>query len=129
MPKYDKADIERRMNGAVESLKGDLAGLRTSAVRDGDTWVINGSKTFITNGYSADLVITAVRTDPAKKARGITLFAVPASGAPGPQRPAAAVRCERGQRLVAQAVEGSRVAIEAAHLDRDVFEQPERRAG
>ena len=60
----------------------DLAGLRTSAVRDGDTWVINGSKTFITNGDSADLVITAVRTDPAKRARGITLFAVPAT-APG----------------------------------------------
>ena len=51
----------------------DLAGLRTSAVRDGDTWVINGSKTFITNGDSADLVITAVRTDPAKRAHGITL--------------------------------------------------------
>ena len=60
----------------------DLAGLRTSAVKDGDTWVINGSKTFITNGYSADLVITAVRTDPAKRARGITLFAIPAT-APG----------------------------------------------
>ncbi len=57
----------------------DLAALRTTAVRDGDQWVINGSKTFITNGYSADLVITAVRTSPEKKARGITLFAIPAS--------------------------------------------------
>jgi alkylation response protein AidB-like acyl-CoA dehydrogenase len=55
----------------------DLAALRTTAVRDGDTWVINGSKTFITNGYSADLVLTAVRTSPEKKARGITLFAIP----------------------------------------------------
>ncbi len=57
----------------------DLAALRTTAVRDGDQWVINGSKTFITNGYSADLVITAVRTSPEKKARGITLFAIPAT--------------------------------------------------
>lgn len=57
----------------------DLAALKTTAVRDGDDWVINGSKTFITNGYSADLVITAVRTSPEKKARGITLFAIPAS--------------------------------------------------
>ncbi len=55
----------------------DLAGLRSTAVRDGDDWVINGSKTFITNGYSADLVVTAVRTAPEKKARGITLFAIP----------------------------------------------------
>jgi len=60
----------------------DLAALKTSAVKDGDDWVINGSKTFITNGYSADLVITAVRTDPEKGARGISLFAVPAD-APG----------------------------------------------
>ena len=60
----------------------DLAALKTSAVKDGDDWVINGSKTFITNGYSADLVVTAVRTDPEKGARGITLFAIPAD-APG----------------------------------------------
>ncbi|WP_205472733.1 acyl-CoA dehydrogenase family protein [Nocardioides sp. SYSU D00038] len=57
----------------------DLAALRTTAVRDGDAWVINGSKTFITNGYSADLVVTAVRTSPEKKAKGITLFGIPAT--------------------------------------------------
>ncbi|WP_148612392.1 acyl-CoA dehydrogenase family protein [Nocardioides rubriscoriae] len=55
----------------------DLAALKTTAVRDGDDWVVNGSKTFITNGYSADVVVTAVRTSPEKKARGITLFALP----------------------------------------------------
>ena len=60
----------------------DLAALKTTAVRDGDDWVLNGSKTFITNGYSADLVIVAARTSPEKKARGITLFAVEA-GMPG----------------------------------------------
>ncbi|WP_122816014.1 acyl-CoA dehydrogenase family protein [Nocardioides pantholopis] len=60
----------------------DLAALKTTAVRDGDSWVINGSKTFITNGYSADLVLVAARTSPEKKARGITLFAVETS-APG----------------------------------------------
>jgi long-chain-acyl-CoA dehydrogenase len=54
----------------------DLAALRTTAVRDGDDWVINGSKTFITNGYSADLVVVAARTAPEKKAKGITLFGV-----------------------------------------------------
>ena len=48
----------------------DLAALKTTAVKDGDSWVINGSKTFITNGYSADLVVVAARTAPEKKARG-----------------------------------------------------------
>ncbi|MFS0886393.1 acyl-CoA dehydrogenase family protein [Aeromicrobium sp. 179-A 4D2 NHS] len=57
----------------------DLAALRTTAVRDGDEWVINGSKTFITNGFSADLVLTAVRTSPEKGAKGITLFAIEAT--------------------------------------------------
>jgi alkylation response protein AidB-like acyl-CoA dehydrogenase len=41
----------------------DLAGMRTSAKRDGDSYVVNGSKTFITNGINADLVITAVKTN------------------------------------------------------------------
>jgi long-chain-acyl-CoA dehydrogenase len=57
----------------------DLAALRTTAVRDGDDWVINGSKTFITNGYSADLIVVAARTSPEKKAHGITLFGIEAS--------------------------------------------------
>jgi alkylation response protein AidB-like acyl-CoA dehydrogenase len=69
--------------GMTEPSSGsDLAALKTTAVRDGDSWVVNGSKTFISNGISADLVVTAVRTSPEKKARGITLFAVPAT-APG----------------------------------------------
>ena len=56
----------------------DLAALKTTGVKDGEEWVINGSKTFITNGYSCDMVITAVRTDPEKGAKGITLFAIDA---------------------------------------------------
>ena len=63
----------------------DLAALRTTAVRDGDDWVLNGSKTFITNGYSADLVVVAARTSPEKRARGITLFGVE-TGMPGFER-------------------------------------------
>ena len=54
----------------------DLANLKSTAVRDGDDWILNGSKTFITNGYSADLVVVAARTSPEKKAKGISLFAV-----------------------------------------------------
>ena len=54
----------------------DLAALKTTAVRDGDEWVINGSKTFITNGYSCDLIIVAARTAPELGPKGITLFGV-----------------------------------------------------
>jgi alkylation response protein AidB-like acyl-CoA dehydrogenase len=57
----------------------DLANLKTTAVRDGSDWLITGAKTFITNGYSADLVVIAARTSPEKKAKGITLFGVDAS--------------------------------------------------
>ncbi len=57
----------------------DLAALKTTAVRDGDEWIINGSKTFITNGYSGDLIITAARTDPEKGPKGITLFGIEAT--------------------------------------------------
>jgi acyl-CoA dehydrogenase len=54
----------------------DLAGMRTRAVRDGDEYVINGQKTFISNGQLADLVITACKTDPDAGARGISLLLV-----------------------------------------------------
>ncbi|HNM98080.1 MAG TPA: acyl-CoA dehydrogenase family protein, partial [Marmoricola sp.] len=57
----------------------DLANLKTTAVRDGDGWVLNGSKTFITNGGSCDMVVVAARTSPEKKAKGISLFAVDTS--------------------------------------------------
>ena len=52
----------------------DLASMTTSAVGDGDDYIVNGSKTFITNGINADLVITAVKTDPAQKHKGMTLM-------------------------------------------------------
>ena len=54
----------------------DLAGLRTTAVRDGDVYIVNGSKTFITNGINADLVIAAVKTDPSERHAGISLVIV-----------------------------------------------------
>ncbi len=61
----------------------DVAALRTRAVRDGDHWVLNGSKMFITNGVLADLLFVAARTDPtAKGTRGISIFAVE-RGTPG----------------------------------------------
>jgi alkylation response protein AidB-like acyl-CoA dehydrogenase len=60
----------------------DLAGMRTTAVRDGDGYRVNGSKTFITNGINADLVITAVKTDPGQRHRGMSLLVIE-RGLPG----------------------------------------------
>ena len=54
----------------------DVAGIKTTAVRDGDGWLINGTKTFITNGVYADIYIVAAKTDPEAKGRGISLFIV-----------------------------------------------------
>jgi alkylation response protein AidB-like acyl-CoA dehydrogenase len=54
----------------------DLQGMSTRAELDGDEWVINGSKTFITNGFMSDLVIVCAKTDPTKGAKGISLFVV-----------------------------------------------------
>ena len=52
----------------------DLASMSTTAMRDGDRYIVNGSKTFITNGINADLVITAVKTDPTQRHKGMSLL-------------------------------------------------------
>jgi len=54
----------------------DLASMATTAIADGDDYVVNGSKTFITNGINADLVITAVKTDPSQRHRGMSLIVI-----------------------------------------------------
>jgi acyl-CoA dehydrogenase len=57
----------------------DLQDMRTSAVKDGEDYILNGSKTFITNGQHANMVIVAAKTDPKAGARGISLFLVDTS--------------------------------------------------
>ncbi len=54
----------------------DLAGIASTAIRDGDEYVLNGSKTFITNGINADLVIVAAKTDPTERHAGVSLMVV-----------------------------------------------------
>lgn len=56
----------------------DLQGVKCTAIREGDHFVLNGSKTFITNGKMSDLVIVVAKTDPAEGAKGISLFLVEA---------------------------------------------------
>jgi alkylation response protein AidB-like acyl-CoA dehydrogenase len=63
----------------------DLASMSTTAIRDGDDYVINGAKTFITNGINADLVVTAVKTDPSQRHKGMSLVVLE-RGMPGFER-------------------------------------------
>jgi alkylation response protein AidB-like acyl-CoA dehydrogenase len=63
----------------------DLASIGTTAVRDGDVYVVNGSKTFITNGINSDLVIVVAKTDPSARHTGMTLL-VAERGMPGFER-------------------------------------------
>jgi len=63
----------------------DLAGMRSSAVEKADHWVLNGSKTFISNGINADIVIVAAKTDPENNPHSMTLFIVE-RGMPGFER-------------------------------------------
>jgi alkylation response protein AidB-like acyl-CoA dehydrogenase len=60
----------------------DAGGTRTKAVRSGDSWIINGSKTFTTNGHYADICVGMAVTDPAKKSHGISAFVIE-KGTPG----------------------------------------------
>ncbi|GGN39297.1 acyl-CoA dehydrogenase family protein [Streptomyces fuscichromogenes] len=60
----------------------DLQGIRTTAVRHGEEWILDGTKTFITNGIAADLVIVVARTDPDAGSHGLSLFMVE-RGMPG----------------------------------------------
>lgn len=64
----------------------DLQNIRTTAKRDGDDYIINGSKTYITNGQQADLVIVVAKTDPNQGAKGISLIVVQTDRATGFER-------------------------------------------
>lgn len=84
--KYLPKMVAGEMVGAIAMTEpgagSDLQGVRTTAVRDGDHYIINGSKTFITNGQHADIVIVVAKTDPGAGAKGTSLIIVEA-GTPG----------------------------------------------
>ncbi|GAA3187880.1 acyl-CoA dehydrogenase family protein [Dactylosporangium siamense] len=82
LPGFCSGDIVTAIAMSEPGAGSDLAGVRTSAVRDGDEWVLNGQKTFITNGELADLVIVVAKTDASLGAHGISLFVVE-TGTPG----------------------------------------------
>ncbi len=82
LPKCVTGEIVTAIAMTEPGAGSDLQGIKTHAVRDGDDYIINGSKTFITNGQHADLVVVVAKTDPAGGAKGTSLFLVEA-GTPG----------------------------------------------
>ncbi|WP_166385078.1 MULTISPECIES: acyl-CoA dehydrogenase family protein [unclassified Polaribacter] len=78
--KYLTPSIEGNMIGCMcitEPFGGsDVAGMRSTAIKQGDTYILNGSKTFITNGVYSDYLIVAAKTDPSDKYKGISIFVV-----------------------------------------------------
>ena len=79
LPGCVTGDIMLAVAMTEPSTGSDLQAIRTTAVRDGDEYVINGSKTYITNGIQADLIIVAAKTDPTAGAKGISLILVEAT--------------------------------------------------
>jgi acyl-CoA dehydrogenase len=77
LPAIIKGDLLTAVAVTEPDAGSDVANLRTRAERSGNGWVLNGAKTFITNGANADLLFVAARTDPdAKGSRGLSMFAV-----------------------------------------------------
>jgi alkylation response protein AidB-like acyl-CoA dehydrogenase len=76
LPGICSGDLITAIAMTEPGIGSDLASMSATALRDGDDYVVNGSKTFITNGINADLVITAVKTDPSERHRGMSLVVV-----------------------------------------------------
>jgi alkylation response protein AidB-like acyl-CoA dehydrogenase len=77
MPGFCAGELISAIAMTEPAAGSDLQGIKTHATRDGDDWILNGSKTFITNGINSDLVIVVARTDPdAKAAQGTSLLMV-----------------------------------------------------
>ena len=76
LPKMAKGEVIGAIAMSEPAAGSDLQGVRTTAIRQGDHYVLNGSKTFITNGWHADVVIVVAKTNPAAGAKGTSLLLV-----------------------------------------------------
>lgn len=76
LPKFCTGELISAIAMTEPGTGSDLQGIKTRAVKDGDHYILNGSKTFITNGIHADLVIVVAQTDPDKGALGFSLLVV-----------------------------------------------------
>jgi acyl-CoA dehydrogenase len=76
-PKILSGDAIQAMAMTEPESGSDAASIRTKAVREGDNYVINGAKCYISNGYKADLIYVIAKTDPAARSRGMSVIIVP----------------------------------------------------
>ena len=82
LPKLCAGELVASIGMTEPGTGSDLKNIRTSAVRDGDHYVINGQKVWITNGFNCGVVVVACKTDPAAGAKGVSLIVVE-TGTPG----------------------------------------------
>ncbi|MDR3096457.1 MAG: acyl-CoA dehydrogenase family protein [Paraburkholderia sp.] len=83
LPKMASGELVAAIAMSEPGAGSDLKSIKTRAVRDGDHYVINGSKTFISNGLLADLICVVVKTDPEKGAKGVSIVVVETQGENG----------------------------------------------
>jgi len=76
LPKMATGEVVVALGMSEPAGGSDVQSIRTQAIRDGDDYVINGQKVFITNGHSADLLLLACKTDPKQRAKGVSLILV-----------------------------------------------------
>jgi len=86
LPKLATGELVGAIAMSEPAAGSDLQGVKTTAVADGNEYVINGSKTFITNGGTADFIIVVAKTDPSKGAKGVSLMVVETEGLEGFRR-------------------------------------------
>jgi len=79
LPRMATGEVVTALGMSEPDAGSDLKNIRTKAIRDGDHYVLNGTKTFITNGATADMVVVAAKTDPSAGGRGISLLLVDTS--------------------------------------------------
>ncbi|MEU0317022.1 acyl-CoA dehydrogenase family protein [Nocardioides sp. NPDC006273] len=77
LPKMASGEVVAAVAMTEPGTGSDLQAIKSKAIRDGDDYVVNGAKTFITNGLQADMVLVAVKTNPEEKGAGISLVIVP----------------------------------------------------
>jgi acyl-CoA dehydrogenase len=86
LPKLATGELVGAIAMSEPGIGSDLQAVRTTAVKKGNGYVLNGSKTFITNGQHANLIIVVAKTDPKERAKGVSLMVVETDDAPGFRR-------------------------------------------
>jgi len=86
LPKLASGELVSAIAMTEPGTGSDLQNVKTKAIRDGDHYVLNGAKTFITNGHQAELIVVVAKTDPGEAAKGVSLLVLETEGAEGFRR-------------------------------------------